>query len=171
MEVDQTPGDITIIMYSPGGDVDLAISMYDMIKSSSNHVSVIGAGLVGSAAILPFVAADVRLMQPNCKLFLHEILVSSPQESAWSKTRVNRVSHTANEQFIKYCTIVSKNIKSSLEEVIAMCGKDTYLSIEDAAAFGFVHGQWSHSDKKKKSDSPFFKATSKLTKKVKNGKN
>ena len=55
----------------PGGDVLAGLSMYNGLRSSGLRVNSKAMGLVASAAALPFLAGDVRIMPSNTLLMVH----------------------------------------------------------------------------------------------------
>ena len=62
---------ITIVMCNPGGSDYYMYSMYDEIKASSAHVTIIGSGYVASAGAFIMQAADHRIMRPHARFMIH----------------------------------------------------------------------------------------------------
>lgn len=67
----QTEGDITILLYGPGGDVTACRAIYDTINLCKNYVKIIGYGEIASASTIIMMAGDERRMTPNSKLMVH----------------------------------------------------------------------------------------------------
>ncbi len=67
---------IKVYINSPGGDVDSGFAIYDMIRFVSSPVTVVGMGLVASAAALIFLAVPVerRVGFPNSTYLIHQPL-------------------------------------------------------------------------------------------------
>lgn len=151
-EADSKDGLITVIFCSEGGEVDSAIAMYDAIKSTTNEVLAMGTGLVASAAILPFLACDARLMQPNAKLFFHEVSAVSPSAGPMAKSASELVKMSEELQKISgvYVDLVSKNCKLDGDFIQKICEEETLVDVQQALEWGMVDGEYSHTKKKKK---------------------
>ncbi len=67
---------IYVYINSPGGDVDSGFAIYDMIRFVNSPVTVIGMGLVASAAALIFLAVprERRLGLPDSSYLIHQPL-------------------------------------------------------------------------------------------------
>lgn len=70
--LDQTTGEITILLSSSGGNVSDGLAIYDTIKLCKNHVNIVAIEEVASMGTVIFQAGDKRVMQPNSYLLLHE---------------------------------------------------------------------------------------------------
>lgn len=147
-EADSTPGLVTIFMFSGGGEVHSALAMYDSIKCTKNQVLCVGIGEIASAAVLPFVAADARLMYPNAQIFLHETRSVFPSDHVIKQADLIKVSQSGNELFETYCRLVTENSRISIEKVRAMCEEETYLSPTEAGGYGLCDGLYTYNDKK-----------------------
>jgi len=67
---------VTIFINSPGGDVDAGFAIYDMVRFVSCPVTMVGMGLIASAAslILLAVPAERRVGLPNSSYLIHQPL-------------------------------------------------------------------------------------------------
>lgn len=67
---------IRILLHSPGGHVESADTMFDLIRAVRPSVSVIGTGWVASAGALVFasVPRERRYALPNTRFLLHQPL-------------------------------------------------------------------------------------------------
>ena len=72
--LDQTHGEVTILLSTEGGCVTSGLEIIDAIRAMKNHVRIIAYGEVASMGSVIFQAADTgrRLMMPNSYLMLHE---------------------------------------------------------------------------------------------------
>lgn len=168
MILDSKPNDITLYICSGGGETDLGITMHDVIKSSMNRVVAVGCGIVGSAAVLPFAAADVRLVQPNCDLFFHENSVGIMGEAMFSKTRMNSMNETMHRKYERYCEMVGVSMGVPVATIKNLCSKDHYLDYNEASQLGLIHGVYGFNKSKKATNTDLDKA---LSVKKKNAKN
>jgi ATP-dependent Clp protease protease subunit len=172
MEADAMEGLITVFFSSGGGEVGSAMAMYDAIKCSRNQVLAVAVGEVASAAVLPFLAADARLMLPNSKLFLHETQAFFTKESGFKPADLVKASDHGNDTFLKYCALVKENTNISQKDVIDMCRRETTLYPIEACKFGFAEGQYSNNmDKIVDNTNPMGKLVQKMhSKRAKNVK-
>lgn len=58
---------------SGGGDVAIAFRMYEYFRSLNHPVIMRNFGDVSSCALIPFLAADCRLAQPNSVFVIHRL--------------------------------------------------------------------------------------------------
>src|SRR5690606_29491227 len=67
---------ITLIVHSPGGHVESADTIFDVVRFIQAPVTMLGSGWVASAGALIFVAApkERRLCLPNTRFLLHQPL-------------------------------------------------------------------------------------------------
>lgn len=172
MEADAMEGLITVFFSSGGGEVQSAMAMYDAIKCSRNQVLSVAVGEVASAAVLPFLAADARLMLPNSKLFLHETQAFFTKESGFKPADLVRASDHGNDTFLKYCSMVKENTYVSQKDAIDMCKRETTLYPVEACKLGFAEGQYqNNTDKAVDNTSSMGKLVQKMhDKRVKNAK-
>ena len=70
---DQGDGPIKVFIDSPGGDADAGFAIFDMMRFIKPEVTIIGMGLVASAAAIILLAApkDRRIALPNSHYLIH----------------------------------------------------------------------------------------------------
>jgi ATP-dependent Clp protease protease subunit len=157
---------ITVIINSGGGDVDAAIACYDSIKSTRNTVLTVGSGLVASAAILPFLAGDVRLMQMNCRMFFHEVRAGQEGKDGFTSREMTKLTKETEAVESVYYRIVSECSDLKVSTVEALCQKETYVDIEEALKHGFIESEYGHTQTKNHNNStPLERAVNKLKRK------
>ena len=148
MEADASEGLITVFFSSPGGEVHSSMAMYDCIKCSRNQVLAVSVGEVASAAVLPFIAADARLMLPNSRIFLHETQAFFPSEAGFKPAELTKASDKGNDTFVKYCELLTHNTKLTQKQAMQLCQKETTLNPDEACKLGFAEGQYANNLKK-----------------------
>lgn len=62
-----------ITIASPGGDVELAIELYNFIRSLNCKVTTINLSYVNSAAIIIYLSGEERLCFPASSFYVHSI--------------------------------------------------------------------------------------------------
>jgi len=88
LALDRTEGDIELWINSPGGLVSEMFALYDVIRTRKNKVITVGFGEICSAACLPLVAGDKRLVLENSWFMSHEPSISSARAIWDAKTRL-----------------------------------------------------------------------------------
>lgn len=73
------PETITIILNTPGGDVQQALGIYDLLVSSSCTIDIIGRGAVESAGCIIMQAGDKRYLSRHSHLMYHQGTTEYPE--------------------------------------------------------------------------------------------
>lgn len=162
-EADSTPGLIKINISSNGGWVEGGMSMFDAILTTKNKVMTIGCGAVYSAAVLPFEAGDLRLMQESTRLFFHDMILSIG-DATLSNVSMNTAECT---KMLELMTgYIAKRAEMKPAKVLDMCKRETYVNAPEALALDLCDGviennysKWFNKSKKTK--------TTKVNKKAK----
>lgn len=84
--LDQSEGEIQIMINSPGGEVYGTGAIYDSIQSCKNKTITIGTGAVASAATLLLVCGNERYATPNCRFMAHEGVLHFEEDETHSPT-------------------------------------------------------------------------------------
>jgi len=127
---------IKVFINSPGGDVDAGFSIYDMLRFVSCPVTIVGMGLVASAAALVLLAvpAERRVGLPNSSYLIHQPL---------SQMRGNATDieiHTVWLENLKkkLNQIISDATGKSLEQVEKDTDRDHWLTADEAKEYGLI---------------------------------
>lgn len=64
---------LTINISSPGGDVDVAIELFYFLRNLDCEIQTVNTSYVNSAAILLFLAGDVRICHSGSTFYIHSI--------------------------------------------------------------------------------------------------
>lgn len=98
-ELDQTPGDIRLRIFSPGGECTAGLGIIDIIKTLKNDVQIMVCGDASSMAmyILAVGTKGKRAVTEHTEIFIHQIEAVSiipfivprgaPQEPVWNEER------------------------------------------------------------------------------------
>ena len=127
---------IRVLLNSPGGHVESADTIYDVLRFIEPEVTILGTGWVASAGALIFTAAprERRLALPNTRFMLHQptggaggpatdIEIEALQILS-VRTRLNRIFAEATGQ--------------SLEKIARDTDRNHWLNAEEAVAYGLV---------------------------------
>lgn len=127
---------ITLVIHSPGGHVESADTIFDVIRFVDAPVTVLGTGWVASAGALIFAAAEKsrRICLPNTRFLLHQPLggVGGPatdveieaRQITLMRARLNRIFSEATGQ--------------ALERILKDTDRNYWLSAEEARDYGLV---------------------------------
>jgi ATP-dependent Clp protease, protease subunit len=127
---------VTVLIDSPGGDVDAGYAIFDMIRFVSAPVRIIGMGLVASAAALILLAVpkENRLGLPNSHYLIHQPLSGirgvateieiAARELEKTRERVNRV--------------IAEETGQSMDRVRKDTDRDFWMNAEEAIAYGLI---------------------------------
>jgi ATP-dependent Clp protease, protease subunit len=127
---------VTVLIDSPGGDVDAGYAIFDMIRFVSAPVRIVGMGLVASAAALVLLAVpkDRRLGLPNSHYLIHQPLSGirgvateieiHARELEKTRERVNRV--------------IADETGQSIERVRKDTDRDFWMNADEAISYGLI---------------------------------
>jgi ATP-dependent Clp protease protease subunit len=128
---------IRVIVHSPGGHVEAADTIHDVIRFVRPEVKMVGTGWVASAGALIFVAAarENRVALPNTRFLLHQPLggvtgrasdieIEAAQILAM-RERLNRIFAAATGR--EYATVAEET------------ERNLWMTAAEARAYGLVH--------------------------------
>lgn len=134
---------LTIYLMSGGGDVDIALAMYDLIASMSERVTCIGIGEVASAATCVFQAAGRRLMLPHSYLMIHEGTEGYTDNTVSNIRRQHRWNEEVEEKFWKiyWNKIRVKKPTLTYKEMRLVLRDDRFMDPHEAVKWGLADKQ------------------------------
>lgn len=127
---------IRVLINSPGGHVESADTIRDVLRFIEPEVTILGTGWVASAGALIFTAAarNRRLALPNTRFMLHQPMGGAggpasdieieAQQILSVRTRLNAIFAEATGQ--------------SLEKVARDTDRNHWLNAQEAVAYGLV---------------------------------
>lgn len=137
--LDKTTGEITVVLDSGGGDVNLGFSFYDEIKDCRNEVTVRVSGVAMSMGSVILQAADKRIITKHSRMMIHK----GSMEIEGHFTDVKRAV-AENDEMDKICVDIYldkiKEVKPEFKktQVQKMMEHDTYISADKALELGLV---------------------------------
>jgi ATP-dependent protease ClpP protease subunit len=114
---DPTYERLTLVINSPGGDLDSCWSLIDTMQGSAIPVDTVGTGCVASCGILTLMAGNHRIATPNTNLLSHQFSAGAFDKQhelmssvgLWKNINAQMIAH------YKFCTGLSlKTIKEKL---------------------------------------------------------
>ena len=140
---------IIIHMHSPGGDWNDGMAIYDTIKCSKCHVTILAYAHASSMSSIILQAADLRLLLPNTEILIHygEISLNTTSIGAKSFMKVHQqnnammleiyTSKCKDGHFFQDCDKTESQIKQFLH-IHMQRAQDWYLTPPEAVKYGFA---------------------------------
>ena len=127
---------IYVYINSPGGDVDSGFAIYDMIRFVSSPVTVIGMGLVASAAALIFLSVpkERRIGFPNSTYLIHHQL-SQLKGVAIDVSNYDDKIEALRHKLDK---VIADATGKDVSEVEKDTERDCWMSAEEALSYGML---------------------------------
>jgi ATP-dependent Clp protease protease subunit len=127
---------ITVLIDSPGGDVDAGYAIFDMIRFVAAPVRIVGMGLVASAAALILLAVpkERRLGLPNSHYLIHQPLSGIRGVATEIEIHARELEKT-RERVNK---VISEATGQSLEQVRKDTDRDFWMNAEEAIGYGLI---------------------------------
>jgi ATP-dependent Clp protease protease subunit len=131
---------INIFLNSPGGDLAIAFSVYDLILNHNSDTNIVVLGAVNSAASIILQAASKRYISKHSHVMIHNGQtveadeISSAERKAW--TRV------ANHYTNRMVEIYSQCMKKSKAEIKKLIKTDKIYIGQEAVDAGLVDEIW-----------------------------
>lgn len=135
----KSPGDpILFVINSPGGSIDAGFAIWDQIKMISSPVTTLVTGLAASmGSILSLVAAPKRrFATPQSRFMVHQ-----PRLSGMIQGQATDLEIQAKEMLKMRGFLIDLYMKAtgkSYSEIERAIDRDTWLSAEEALAFGLL---------------------------------
>lgn len=127
---------LTVRVNSPGGDVFAAHSIYNQLKTYSGHITMRIDGLAASAATIVTCAGDTVIMPRNALYMIHNPATFACGNAEDMRTAAE-VLDTVRQTIVN---VYQKRTGEQLttDELVKMMDDETWLTAEDALAYGFV---------------------------------
>lgn len=135
-ELERHPGDITVYINSPGGDVFAASEIYTMLMEHKGEVTVKIDALAASAASVIAMAGGTVLMAPTAYLMIHDPSTVAMGDEKEMKKAIRVLAE------IKEGLINAYELKTGMsrDDISALMAKETWLSAYSALELGFADG-------------------------------
>jgi len=121
---------------STGGDLDSAIRLYDFIMASDVRLTTVGYGQIDSAALILFLAGEIRKIEKNCRVRLHLPIYNGPQSQVLS-VHLETVS-LFQKLDSRYYEIISKKLHKPFGQIQKIFTKGKILNSREAVDFGIA---------------------------------
>lgn len=135
-ELSKRPGDLTVWLCSPGGDVFAASQIYTMLRNHKGRITVKIDSLAASAASVVAMAGDETFISPTGMLMVHDPSCIA----SGNKSDMEKAIELLEE--VKESIINAYETKSHLSrnKIAKMMSDETWLNAKKAHEMGFVDG-------------------------------
>lgn len=137
LEAESKTKEIKIELYSDGGYATVALAFYSRIRLSSCPITILGTGLVASAATLILVAGDKRLMTKEAWFMTHEDGIG---KFSGKVTDLETMARALRARETQWNLLLKERTGISLETWNKWNTKDFYLTAEECLDLGIVEG-------------------------------
>ena len=127
---------IKVFIDSPGGDVDSAYAIFDMIRFVKPKVTMIAMGLAASAGALIMLAGDKenRFGFPNSHYLIHQPLSGVRGVATEIEIHAKEIEKTRQ----KINALIAKETGKTLQQVEKDTDRDYWMSAEEALEYGLI---------------------------------
>lgn len=128
---------ITIYISSPGGNVDIAVELFNFLRLLDSKVTTVNVSCVNSAAIVVFAAGEKRISLPCSSFYVHSISKNlSGDFTAKDLLREVKEMTTNTDKVATILAGASNKDKSYWKRLM---GKGCLLTSSKAKELGLVH--------------------------------
>lgn len=130
--------DITILVNSPGGVCYDGLSIIDTMNYVSADVGTMCAGLAASmgAVILSNGEKGKRFALPHSRVMIHQPLGGAKGQATEIEIEYQQIMLLKKE----LCGILAENSGKPIEDVLADCERDHWLTSQEAKDYGLIDG-------------------------------
>ena len=133
---EERPELLNLMITSPGGDLNAAFALIDVMRGSAIPVRTIGLGQIASAGLMIFIAGErgQRILTPNTSILSHQYSWGAigKEHELFATVREFDLTTKKMVQHYKKCTgLQEKKIRETL-----LPPQDVWLSPEEAKSLG-----------------------------------
>jgi ATP-dependent Clp protease protease subunit len=127
---------IKVYIDSPGGDADAGYAIFDMMRFVKPQVTMIGMGLVASAAAIIMLAAprERRVGLPNSHYLIHQPMSGSRGVA----TEIEIHAKEIEKLRAKINRLIAEETGQPLDKVSKDTDRDYWMTAEEAVAYGLL---------------------------------
>jgi ATP-dependent Clp protease protease subunit len=127
---------LTLIINSPGGDVNAAFAIIDIMRGSPLPVHTLGLGAIQSCGLLAFMAGAKRIATPNTSILSHQYAwgdYGKHHELLATTTEVENINKRILDHYRRCTGLTAKRIIKEL-----LPPSDVWLTAEQAKKYKLV---------------------------------
>lgn len=135
--MDETDGQITIVINSEGGDTEIGVAIYDVVRALRNDSVTINVSKALSIAALILQAGKTRLALPHSEVMIHDghVVIDQPHVTKEDMEAIQKDFERGNDLYYR---ILQERTGNDYVNIAAWCQRDTYFTAEEAKLHGFI---------------------------------
>lgn len=126
---------ITVYLNTPGGDVQQALGIYDLLKGANAHITIIGYGSIESAGTVVLQAGDHRAVSRNSLVMYHHGTTEIPEMPTGEYNNYHRYGRKLDDRADE---VVRLNIGVTKRKFARMIHNGMYCTADEALAAGLI---------------------------------
>jgi len=136
LDAENSKEDVKLYINSPGGSVTAALALYDTMQHIKADVSTICVGQAASAAavLLACGKAGKRLMLPNARVLLHQVMGGSEGQAKDVEIQTKEMVRIKNQ----VNQILSKHTGQPISKIEKDTDRDFFMAADEAKKYGLV---------------------------------
>ena len=136
---DEDPqAEITLYINSSGGNPNLAIAFYDIVRIKKIVLTTMAVGECGSSALIILLAGSKRIATQNTLFLVHQLSRNFDKDESLSVSELGVMNQNLEKLADKLRRIVADKTGKPMGEIKAQEKKGTVLTAEEALEFGFI---------------------------------
>lgn len=135
-ELSKHPGNLTVWLCSPGGDVFAASQIYTMLRNHKGKITVKIDSLAASAASVVAMAGDETLISPTGMIMCHDPSCIASGNKADMEKAIELLEEVKESIINAY----EEKTHLSRAKIAKMMSEETWLNAKKALQLGFVDG-------------------------------
>ena len=130
--------DISLYINSPGGSVTDGMAIYDTMQFIKPDVSTICFGMAASMASILLMAGakGKRFALPHSEVLIHQPLGGTMGQASDIEIHAKHILRTREEMY----RVIMLHTGQERARIVADTDRDTYLTAEEAKAYGIIDG-------------------------------
>lgn len=138
LERQDSEGEITIYINSPGGEVISGLAVYDIISMMKAPVKTVCIGTAASMGAILFLSGKKRQMLPHTRLMIHDPSYYHKDIGGRKPHEIQHELDKLNETREALAKIISETTGRSIDEIYKVTADDTFYSAQEAIDFGLA---------------------------------
>lgn len=134
---EERPELLNLMITSPGGDLNAAFALIDVMRGSAIPVRTIGLGQIASAGLMIFIAGEKgqRILTPNTSILSHQYSWGAIGKEHELFATVREFDLTTKKMVAHYKKCSALQDEKSIREAL-LPPQDVWLSPQEAKKFG-----------------------------------
>ncbi len=133
---DNSAGDITLYLNTPGGSVSAGLGIYDTMQLVSPDVCTVCTGMAASmgAVLLCAGAHGKRSALPHSRVMIHQPLGGAQGQASDIEIAAREIVRIKNELY----SIISEHTGKPLDRIMADGDRDYWMTSKEALEYGMI---------------------------------